>query len=175
MREIAFNILGIYLILTFILTVYSVIRMYVISNIACDKKRGLSRMGLLKKEGRFRQYPVYSMEEIAERKKRGAVRLSVFPNDSGKRTRCIIVCPGGGYAHLCTVKEGYPVAARLNELGYTAFVLEYRAGLDCSSHAPMHDLSAAVRFIQARAEQFNVDMDGYAVIGFSAGGNLAGL
>lgn len=169
------QILEVYLILSFLLTVFSVLRMYVISSFACNKKKGLNRIEQLRAQGRFRQYPVYTMAEIAEKKKRGAVRLSVFLNDSGKRSRCVIVCPGGGYAHLCTTKEGYPIAARLNELGYTAFVLEYRAGLDCSSHAPMHDLAAAVRFISARADQFNVDMDGYAVVGFSAGGNLAGI
>ena len=169
------QILEVYLILSFLLTVFSVVRMYVIDAFACNKKKGLQRMELLRSQGRFSQYPIYTMEEIAEKKKRGAVRLSVFLNDTGKRSRCVIVCPGGGYAHLCTTKEGYPVAAKLNEMGYTAFVLEYRAGLDCSSHAPMHDLAAAVRFPSARAAQFNVDMDGYAVVGFSAGGNLAGI
>ncbi|MCR4868779.1 MAG: alpha/beta hydrolase [Lachnospiraceae bacterium] len=169
------QILLIYLVLSFLLTFFSVLRMYIISDRASGKKLGSDRIKELKAKGRYRQYPIYSLEEIKEKKKRGAARLSVFMNDSGKKSRCVIVCPGGGYAHLQTKKEGYPIAARLNELGYTAFVLEYRAGLDCSTHAPMHDLAQAIRFIEARSGEFNVDMQDYAVIGFSAGGNLAGI
>lgn len=168
------DIVYIYLILSLILTVVSVIRMKYMSRKACGKWLAKQRIRQLSHQGRFRQYPIYSIQEIKEHKKRGAARLSVFFNDTGKTTKCVIVCPGGGYAHLDTWKDGYPVAAKLNQMGYTAFVLEYRAGFDCSSHAPMHDLAQAVRFIEARQDEFHVDMEGYAVIGFSAGGNLAG-
>ena len=65
------QLLEIYLILSFLLTVFSVLRMYVISSFACNKKKGLNRIEQLRAQGRFRQYPVYTMAEIAEKKKRG--------------------------------------------------------------------------------------------------------
>ncbi|MGA9626513.1 MAG: alpha/beta hydrolase, partial [Bryobacteraceae bacterium] len=38
----------------------------------------------------------------------------------------VIVCPGGGYAHLSMDKEGDQVARWLNSIGVAAFVLKYR-------------------------------------------------
>lgn len=74
----------------------------------------------------------------------------------------MIVCPGGGYAHCVTGEEGYPIAAKLNEMGYTAFVLEYRTGFHCSAYAPMEDLAQAVRYIEEHQEELNVRPENYA-------------
>ena len=176
MSEWILHAIIIYLILSLALTVSGLIRMYRIRRHAGRKDLGKSRMRELAAEGRFRQYPLYSPDEIRENKHKGAVRISIFPADDGDEKKpYVIVCPGGGYAHLVTSYEGYPIAARINELGYTAFVLEYRAGFDCSSHAPMHDLAKTVKFIEERADEYHVKKDGYAVVGFSAGGNLAGV
>ncbi len=164
-----------YFILTFVYAVVSLIRMYRIRGYASDKKYGKARIEKLASEGRMRQVPIYSAGEMAENKHKAVVRLSVFPVDTEERSKVVIVCPGGGYMHLCTKDEGYPVAAKLNEMGYTAFVLEYRTGFDCSSHAPMHDLAMTVKHITERADEYNVDMKDYVVMGFSAGGNLAGI
>lgn len=174
-RHFVIEIIKYYLILTLAFTVISIIRMYVVETFACNKKKGIKRIEALMSQGRFRQYPIYDFDEVRIRRKRGVAKISVFPNATGKKTRAVIVCPGGGYAHLCTETEGFPVAARLNELGYTAFVLDYRAGLNCSSHAPMHDLVRAVRFISDHADEFNVTMEDYILVGFSAGGNLCGV
>lgn len=174
-RHFVLEIIKYYLILTLVYTVISIIRMYVVETFACNKKKGIRRIEELMSQGRFRQYPIYDFDEVRIRRKRGVAKISVFPNDTGKKTRAVIVCPGGGYAHLCTDTEGFPIAARLNELGYTAFVLDYRAGLNCSSHAPMHDLARAVRFISDHADEFNVTMEDYILVGFSAGGNLCGV
>lgn len=149
--------------------------MYVTERYANDREKGRTRLKTLMAEGRLSQVPIYSIEDIRQNRRYESVRLTCFPNDTGEKSRCIIVCPGGGYAHLCTAQEGYPVAARLNELGYTAFVLEYRTGFGNTKHAPMHDLAQAVRHIEAHADEYNVTMEDYVLIGFSAGGNLAGI
>lgn len=175
MGELISDFIVIYLILSFALTCYSAIYMYVIRYRANAVKKGKERIRELISQGRFRQIPLYSMEEISEKKVLGDVRLAIFPNDSGEKRSYVIVCPGGGYAHCVTEDEGYPVAAKLNELGYTAFVLEYRTGLHCSAYAPMQDLAKAVRYIEEHHEQLNVEPENYAVCGFSAGGNLAGV
>ena len=164
-----------YLVLTFALTVFSILGMYFTEIFAYHKKAGKKRIQELMDQGRFRQYLIYSIEQIREKKKRAVVRISVFPSDREGKSKVVIICPGGGYSHLCTEGEAYPVAARLNELGYTAFVLNYRVKFNCSSHAPMQDLAQAVHFIEKRQDFFHVDITDYAVIGFSAGGNLAGI
>ncbi|SEK19851.1 Acetyl esterase/lipase [Pseudobutyrivibrio ruminis] len=164
-----------YLILTFVFTVYSVARMYYIEHKSNNVKGGRARVKELQASGRFRQIPVYSMEEMSKDKHKRDVRLMYFPADNPKSKRFVVVLPGGGYAHLCTRQEGYPVAAALNEMGVNAFVLEYRTGRDCEAFAPMQDLGTALQMIQQNQDQYGVTLDGYALIGFSAGGNLAGI
>ncbi len=164
-----------YLILTFVFTLYSVARMYYIEHVANNVKGGRARVKELRAQGRLKQFPVYSMEEMAKDKHKRDVKLMYFPADNPKSKRFIVVLSGGGYAHLCTKQEGYPVAAALNNMGINAFVLDYRTGRDCEPFAPMEDLGEALRFIQNNLDMFDVEMENYGLIGFSAGGNLAGI
>jgi acetyl esterase/lipase len=90
-----------------------------------------------------------------------------------KKSKFILICAGGGYASVASIVEGFPVAKRINELGYTAFVLKYRTGKHTLAPNPMDDIAQAVRFIRENAERFNIDIEDYAVAGFSAGGHLA--
>ena len=53
--------------------------------------------------------------------------LEVFlPDQANKNGSAVIVCPGGGYQILAYDLEGTEIAAWLNKLGFTAFVLQYR-------------------------------------------------
>ncbi len=164
-----------YLILTFVFTVYSIARMYYIEHKSNNVKIGRARVKYLQYTGRFIQMPVYSMEEMAADKHKRDVKLMYFPADNPKSKRFVMILPGGGYAHLCTKQEGYPVAAALNKMGINAFVLEYSVGRDCEPYSPMIDLGTTLVLIKDNLEKFDVVMDGYALMGFSAGGNLAGV
>ena len=118
--QAARTIVLVYLILTFVFTVYSVARMFYFEHIANDVKGGRARMKELAANGRYIQMPVYSMEEMAEDKHKRDVRLMYFPADNPRDKRFIMILPGGGYAHVCTKQEGYPVAAALNRMGINA-------------------------------------------------------
>ena len=120
-------------------------------------------------------YSLYTDAETAETPAKATVKLCYFPNPQKQRSKFVIVCPGGAYAACALNEEGYPSAAQLNELGYTAFVLEYRTGENGGDFAAVEDLAAAVRYVTDHAEEFNVETDNYAVLGYSAGGNLVGL
>lgn len=87
---------------------------------------------------------------------------------------CVIICPGGGYQHLATELEGIEPAEALNENGISAFVLEYRI-LPYTMDAILSDVSRAVRFVRYHAEEFGIDPDKIAVMGYSAGGHLAAM
>ena len=39
-----------------------------------------------------------------------------------------VIAPGGGFAYVGSVHEGFPFAAKIAEHGYHAFVLRYRLG-----------------------------------------------
>jgi hypothetical protein len=48
--------------------------------------------------------------------------------------------------------EAFPSARRLNELGYSALVLHYRAGAYAGREKPLDDLACAVRYILNNAQ-----------------------
>lgn len=140
-------------------------------NEKCAIIPALKRICELTAGGRKIIYPVYSQEEIAELPERGDVKIIHMP---GKVDRpFVLVCPGGGYAREWVLVEGYPIAERLNRMGYTAFVLLYRTGQAGLLPKPLDDVAQALRFINAHSSEFRVKTKGYAVTGFSAGGHLA--
>ncbi|MCB0659102.1 MAG: alpha/beta hydrolase [Saprospiraceae bacterium] len=89
----------------------------------------------------------------------------------------VMICPGGGYAHLAMDHEGKQIAQWFNSLGIQAFILQYRLGKADGSgykHPDMlHDAQRGMRMIRAHANEWGVDPKRIAVMGFSAGGHLA--
>lgn len=92
----------------------------------------------------------------------------------------VIVIPGGGYRELWMDHEGTNVARFLNEQGIAAFVLKYRLPRAPESRYTipgdsLGDLQQALRLVRSRAAAWSLDPQRIGVLGFSAGGNLAGL
>lgn len=85
---------------------------------------------------------------------------------------CVIICPGGGYIQLAVDKEGKAPAAEFNENNITAFVLQYRVN-SYKYDAIMSDVFRAIRYVRANADDFGINPDKIAIMGFSAGGHLA--
>ena len=123
-----------------------------------------------------RVYAAFSENgEAGEDPRKKDVNVLFFPAKVRTGKPFFIIAAGGGYSGVCSIVEGYPVAARLNELGFDAFVLTYRVGGKGVLPKPLEDLSAAVRLILNRAELYGLRDTRYAVAGFSAGGNLTAL
>ncbi|MXV52306.1 prolyl oligopeptidase family serine peptidase [Pedobacter sp. HMF7647] len=104
--------------------------------------------------------------------------LSVYQPEKGKANgTAVIICPGGGYAILSIVKEGYDIAKEFNKRGITAFVLKYRLPSDVTmkdkSIGPLQDAQQAIKLVRERAGEWNVDPAKIGIMGFSAGGHLA--
>ena len=100
--------------------------------------------------------------------------LTVFTPEAGKANgAAMVVCPGGGYAHLAQ-HEGRDYARWLNESGITCFVLKYRLGSAGYRHpAMLQDAARAVRTVRARASEWGIDPQRIGLMGSSAGGHLA--
>ncbi|MDO8836589.1 MAG: alpha/beta hydrolase [Vicinamibacterales bacterium] len=99
--------------------------------------------------------------------------VTVFPAPEGLRTgAAVVICPGGGYRRLAIDTEGFAIAAWLNQVGVTAFVLKYRVP-QFGHPAPLQDVLRAVRLVRRDAATWHVDPAQIGVMGFSAGGHLA--
>jgi len=98
--------------------------------------------------------------------------LKEYVIKDGKKHPFAVICPGGGYEMVCSFVEGVPYAKRLNELGYSAFIVYYRCKGKAKYPAPQDDLARAVKDIFSRAKELNLDTENYSVWGSSAGGHL---
>ena len=105
--------------------------------------------------------------------------LRYFAASPDRRTgAAVIIMPGGGHELLVTTTEGSDVARWFAERGVDAFVLSYRLfrqeGSPWTITDARQDGERAVRLLRSRAEEFHIDPERIGVMGFSAGGELAG-
>lgn len=89
-----------------------------------------------------------------------------------KTTGFVIVCPGGAYKGLSATKEGKDLAKVFNSVGIPAAVLIYRVPSEKGITA-FQDGQRAIRIVRSMATELNINPNKIAVMGFSAGGNLA--
>lgn len=107
--------------------------------------------------------------------------IYVFLPPAAKATgAAMIVAPGGGHTQLVMEKEGWEVAEWLNARGIAAFVLKYRLARAPGSKytLPDHvyaDAARAVRLVRSHASEWKVDPARLGFMGFSAGGEVAGM
>ncbi len=87
----------------------------------------------------------------------------------------VVIAPGGGYADLAMVHEGYAEGRWLADHGIAAFVLRYRLGPVYHAPVEQDDAKRAMRLVRARAAEFGVRPDRIGMMGFSAGGHLAAM
>lgn len=88
----------------------------------------------------------------------------------------VLVLGGGGYYRIQLWKESAPAARWLQARGFTVFELIYRLPNDgWDAEVPFIDAQRAMKIIRTRAEEFSLEPDKIGIMGFSAGGHLAGF
>lgn len=108
--------------------------------------------------------------EIGKRK----LNLDAFYNSekaNSKRT-AIIIIHGGGW-RTGSREQHYPMAQKLASLGYACFTPEYRLSTEALFPAAIYDIKAVIRWVRENATAYNFDTNQIAVLGFSAGGEMA--
>lgn len=116
---------------------------------------------------------IYLWKDKSVKTKVDRPSIKPFLINDGEKHPAVLVIPGGGYGLVCERTEGTPIARKFNELGYHAFVLDYRTAPN-RFPAPQLDAMRAMKIIRANADIWDVDADWIASCGFSAGGHLAG-
>lgn len=99
--------------------------------------------------------------------------VALYSFIKGKGLPFVLILAGGGYGDVCSLIEGFPIAARLNALGLNAFVGQYRVGKKAHYPHPQDDVAKMVSYILGDADAICSCDKNYAVCGFSAGGHLA--
>ncbi len=104
----------------------------------------------------------------AEGEKRERTGLFYYRGRSG--APFALIFPGGGFAYVGSLHEGFPLADALSREGDNAFVLHYRTGGQAVAYK---DMAAALSWIFRHAEELEVATEGYSLWGGSAGGRMA--
>ena len=119
-------------------------------------------------------HKLYTPGEIAADPTCEAAELYYFPaKEPG--ARYALVVPGNMFERSAKMKEGCATAAQLYEMGYATFVLRYRVGHNNGDNAAYNDLVRAVQYITQHAGELGVQAEDYALVGFSAGGQMSGV
>ena len=100
-------------------------------------------------------------------------RMDVYLPKTDKTVPMILVCPGGAYEYVSVGNEGKYVAEWAMQQGIAVAVLKYRMP-NGHENIPLSDALAAMRILRDSAQAWNLIPDKIGVMGFSAGGHLAG-
>jgi acetyl esterase/lipase len=94
------------------------------------------------------------------------------PKEASGRQPAILCIHGGGFR--AGKREGWDARCKqFAEQGFVAAAVSYRLAPKFQFPAAVHDVKAAVRWLRANADKYQIDPDRIGVVGDSAGGHLA--
>jgi len=103
------------------------------------------------------------------------LHLDLFaPNKNDKFFPAVILVHGGGW-HSGNKSHQIPMAIELAKEGIAAAAVEYRFSAEAIYPAAVQDLKASIKWLKANAEKYKIDTTRIAILGCSAGGQLASL
>ncbi|MAI91513.1 alpha/beta hydrolase [Ponticaulis sp.] len=105
-----------------------------------------------------------------------APTLTYFRSENYNGNTMLLI-PGGGYRHVVVEKEGWEGARYFNQFGYDVYVLTYRLpfqGWPAGPETPLQDAQRATRLVRQHGSAERGSVENLLVMGFSAGGHLAG-
>lgn len=104
----------------------------------------------------------------------GPLHLDIFAPQKVKRSKipAVLVIHGGGW-RTGDRSQHIPLARELAKAGYVAITVEYRLSTIALYPAAVYDVKAAIRWARANADKYKIDKEKVAILGFSAGGELA--
>lgn len=114
-------------------------------------------------------YDIYSEQQ--KRQDPSKINTGLFFFRGKPNAPFAVVAPGGGFAYVGSLHEGFPLALAISNKGLNAFVVRYRLG---SEQKATEDLAAAISFIANNAQQLAVSKQGYSLWGGSAGARMVG-
>ena len=103
-----------------------------------------------------------------------AMLLDVYLPQKGQKPLPLVIWIHGG-AWMSGSKDDPSPALRFTADGYAVAHVGYRLSQEARFPAQIHDCKAAVRWLRANAQNYNLDPNKFAAWGGSAGGHLVAL
>lgn len=98
-----------------------------------------------------------------------------YPGKKGNEKRPGVLLIFGGGWRSGDKTHNHAMATTLANKGYVAVSAEYRLSPEAKYPAAVYDLKAAIRWMRSHANEYGLDTSRIAVMGCSAGGQLASL
>ena len=96
--------------------------------------------------------------------------MSVYEVPEGVEVRgAVLISPGGAFMFRSEVQEGSSVARSFARNGYLSFVVHYRVRPFTEEESGI-DIARAIKYVRYHADDYGINEDKIAVVGFSAGG-----
>ena len=102
------------------------------------------------------------------------LQMDIFSPDVKGKVPAVIFVPGGWWLTAPKV-AGTQICYQLAQAGFVAASIEYRTIVAANYIEIIGDVKAAVRYLRANADKFNIDKNKIAVMGMSAGGYLSSM
>lgn len=119
---------------------------------------------------------LYKTTDIAYADASPFQKLDIYYPTEGEGPYPVIVSiHGGGYCTGDKLGSDALVAWQGLKRGYAVVAINYRLSTEAVFPAQINDCKAAIRFIKAHAEEYDLDPDHIGVWGSSAGGTLAAM
>lgn len=100
--------------------------------------------------------------------------MTAIPVREGVKPKgAVILLAGGAFAFRGNYTDSLPTAAKLRELGFLTFIVDYRLHPYTQEEGAL-DVARAVRYIRKHADVYGIDPNAIAVMGYSAGGIQTG-
>lgn len=97
-----------------------------------------------------------------------------FPKENRQKLPGVVLVHGGGW-RSGDKSMNTPLAQQLALRGYIVMSVEYQLSLEAKYPAAVYNLKAAIRWLRSNAEGLRLNENYIAIIGGSAGGQLASL
>lgn len=105
-----------------------------------------------------------------------SLRLDASIPQGVKNAPAVIIVHGGGWVAGNRKTDVAPLFQPLTDAGFAWFSIDYRLATNATQFGiAIEDVESAVRFVKTHAAEFNVDPNRIALIGESAGGQLAAM
>ena len=114
-------------------------------------------------------------EQVPSRGYQNAVmQMDIMQPQKKEKLPAVVFVTGGGFINANRA-NGLQERMRLADEGYLVASITYRVAPTAKFPEPLEDVKAAIRYLRANADKFNIDKERIGIIGGSAGGYLSAM